>query len=293
MGWRIIKISNIAKLELKLDKLIVRNIDEQKQIFINEIDILIVENTATSVTASLLVELLKNKVNIIFCDEKRNPCGTLNSLYGSHDTSIKIREQVLWNKEMKDITWAEIVKEKIYQQMQFLKKIGKEESGMLEKYIDEVKEGDITNREAYAAKIYFNSLFGKNFSRDYDNSINAALNYGYSIILSYVNREIVSNGYITQIGIHHGNQYNYYNLGCDFMEPFRIMVDRKVYSINCDKFDREEKNYIIQVLNDEVIIDGKKQFLSNAMTIYVKSVLQSIEKRDIKLIKNYRVKDEF
>lgn len=71
MGWRILKISNIAKLELKMDKLVVRYIDEQKQIFINEIDVLIIENTAVSITASLLNELLKNKVNIILCDEKR------------------------------------------------------------------------------------------------------------------------------------------------------------------------------------------------------------------------------
>lgn len=274
-----------------MDKMIVRYLDEQKQVFINEIDTLIIENTAISLTASLLSELLNNKVNIIFCDEKRNPKATLNMLYGSHDTSDKLRTQVTWNNEMKNKIWAEIVKEKIFQQKSFLKQISHNEYEVLEKYMNEVVQGDITNREAYAAKVYFNSLFGMDFSRNSDNSINAALNYGYSIILSYINREIVANGYITQIGIHHDNQFNYYNLGCDFMEPFRIMIDRKVYERHYDKFDKDDKNEIINILNQEVIIDGKTQFLSNAMSIYVKSVLQSIENSNISMIKNYRVKE--
>lgn len=291
MGWRVVKISKISKLELKHDKLTVRYIDEQKQIFINEIDTLIIENTAISLTASLLVELLRNKVNIVVCDEKRNPCGTLNAIYGSHNTSSKVKNQVMWNKEIKDAIWALIVKEKIFQQMELLKKLGKQENLMLKNYIDEVENGDITNREAFAAKVYFNSLFGNSFNRNQDTSINAALNYGYSIILSYINREIISSGYMTQFGIHHDNQYNYFNLGCDFMEPFRIMIDREVYLLNCEKFGVKEKNALINVLNKEVVIDDKKQFLSNAITIYVKSLLQNLEEGKVKNIKRYRTKE--
>ena len=293
MGWRTIKISNIAKIELKLDKLVVRYVDEQIQIFINEIDTLIIENTAVSLTASLMVELLKNKVNIMFCDEKRNPYGTLNMLYGSHNTSSRIREQILWQKEIKGKIWSFIVKEKIFQQMDFLKLLNKQEYNILDKYLSEVEFDDVTNREAYAAKVYFNAIFGNSFSRNQDNAINAALNYGYSIILSYINREIVSSGYLTQVGIHHDNQYNYYNLGCDFMEPFRIIIDREVYKINCEKFTSEEKNILINILNKEVQIDGKNQFVSNAISIYVKSLLQAIEENNINVIKNFRIKDEF
>lgn len=293
MGWRTIKISNIAKIELKLDKLVVRYVDEQIQIFINEIDTLIIENTAVSLTASLMVELLKNKVNIMFCDEKRNPYGTLNMLYGSHNTSSRIREQILWQKEIKGKIWSFIVKEKIFQQMNFLKLLNKQEYNILDKYLSEVEFDDVTNREAYAAKVYFNAIFGNSFSRNQDNAINAALNYGYSIILSYINREIVSSGYLTQVGIHHDNQYNYYNLGCDFMEPFRIIIDREVYKINCEKFTSEEKNILINILNKEVQIDGKNQFVSNAISIYVKSLLQAIEENNINIIKSFRIKDEF
>ncbi len=124
------------------------------------------------------------------------------------------------------------MREKIRQQRQFLSERGKEkEAELLSEYIQEVQWYDETNREGHAAKVYFNALFGMDFSRSQDNNINAALNYGYSIILSAFNREITSNGYLTQLGLYHNNMFNQFNLGSDLMEPFRILVDRMVCSM--------------------------------------------------------------
>ncbi|MBN4062663.1 hypothetical protein JYU21_00585 [Alkaliphilus sp. AH-315-G20] len=47
------------------------------------------------------------------------------------------------------------------------------------------------------------ALFGLGFTRRNDDNINKALNYGYSIVLACFNREIVSNGYFTQLGLFH------------------------------------------------------------------------------------------
>lgn len=118
--------------------------------------------------------------------------------YGSHDTSAKVREQIKWNQEKKSLIWTEIVAEKIRKQADLLRVFHKKEADQLDTYITELQFGDATNREGHAAKVYFNALFGLDFSRTDENSINAALNYGYGIILSMFNREIVSNGYITQ-----------------------------------------------------------------------------------------------
>lgn len=35
---------------------------------------------------------------------------------------------------------------------------------MLKQYIEEIELGDKTNREGHAAKVYFNALFGMDFS---------------------------------------------------------------------------------------------------------------------------------
>ena len=96
--------------------------------------------------------------------------------------------------------WTEIVSEKIRNQQRFLEDLGKKENVMLTEYLKEIQPGDTTNRDGHAAKVYFNAVFGMDFSRSLDIPINAALNYGYGIILSTFNREIVSNGYITQLG---------------------------------------------------------------------------------------------
>ena len=142
----------------------------------------------------------------------------------------------------------------------------------------------MTNREGHAAKVYFNSLFGLDFSRDENNDINAALNYGYSILLSQFNKEIVSNGYNTQIGIKHHNIYNQFNLSSDLMEPFRPLVDNIVKQNYGEVFNGTMKLKLVDVLNHKVHIKSKDQYVSNAIAIYVKSVFKAIEKQNVELI---------
>lgn len=288
MSWRTVVISKCAKLDYKLNYMVVRQEEITTKIHISEINILLIESTAVSVTCSLLCELTKRKVKIIFCDEKCNPNSELVSYYGSHDTSSKIRKQVSWAQEVKSLVWTEIVTEKIRKQKEFLEDCGKKEASLLEQYIEEIEPGDITNREGHAAKVYFNALFGMDFTRTSECPVNAALNYGYGIILSVFNREIVANGYITQLGLFHNNMFNQFNLGSDIMEPFRVIVDKLVYRMKPEKLLHEEKMQIIDLMNKEVIIDGKCNYVSNAIKIYCKSVFEAVEDNDISLIKFYK-----
>ena len=289
MSWRTVVITKRAKLDLEIGYMVVRSMETVK-IHLSEISTVIVESTAVSITSSLLCEFAKRKIKVIFCDEKRNPSSELVSYYGSHDTSIKIRNQVAWRQDVKDLVWTEIISEKIRKQRDFLHFLGHDkEAELLKTYIENIDLRDASNREGHAAKVYFNALFGMDFTRTEDNSLNAALNYGYSLILSAFNREIVSNGYITQLGIFHDNMFNQFNLGSDLMEPFRVLVDRKVKSMMPDKFEHEEKMLLVNLLNEEVIIDGRKQLINNAIRIYCKSVLDALSDGDISLIKFYAV----
>ena len=286
MSWRTVVISNNAKLDYQIGYLVVRG-SETTKIHLNEIGMLIIESTAVSMTSYLLNELVKNKIKVVFCDEKRNPSSELVSYYGSHDTSAKIRKQIEWTKDDKAHIWTEIVSEKIKQQALLLQKYGKQEANMLFQYMQEVEFGDVTNREGHAAKVYFNALLGKSFTRTEDNPVNAALNYGYSIILSIFNREIVSLGYITQIGLFHDNMFNQFNLASDLMEPFRPLVDSLVIELKPDKFESDEKYSMLKILNTEVIVADKKEVLTNAIKIYCRSVCDALNDRDVSLIRFY------
>lgn len=279
-------ITNTAKLDYQLGCMVVRG-EETIKVHINEIEMLIVESTAVSFTAYLMQELVKNKVKVILCDEKRNPSSELVPYYGAHDTSAKIRHQIEWSIENKAAIWTEIVTEKIRKQAEYLQDLGKLESSLLYQYIKELAFGDETNREGHAAKVYFNALFGKDFTRTEDSPLNAALNYGYSIVLSLFTREIVSNGYITQIGLFHDNMFNQFNLACDLMEPYRPIVDRFVVEMNPGQFEKDEKHHMISILKQEVKIDGRKELLGKAVKIYTRSVFDALNDQDISQIKFY------
>lgn len=287
MSWRTVVVSNSAKLDYQLGFLVVRREDVVK-IHMSEISILIIETTAVSLTVALLSELTKRKIKVIFCDEKRNPSSELIPYYGAHDTSAKVRKQIEWSSELKSVIWTEIVTEKIRKQAELLECLNKEEAQMLYGYIEEMEFGDKTNREGHAAKVYFNALFGMDFTRTAESSINAALNYGYGIILSACNREITANGYITQLGLFHDNMFNQFNLGSDIMEPFRPIVDEEVKKMNPEKFEHDEKMKIVKILQKEVIIAGRRENVNNAIKIYCRSVFEALNDADASKLKFYR-----
>lgn len=287
MTWRTIVISKRAKLDYQLGYMVVRN-EKVTKIHLGEISTVLIESTAVSITTSLLAELTKKKIKVIFCDEKRNPSSELIGYYGSHDTSNKVRKQIQWNSNIKDAVWIEIVTEKIRKQKELLEYLGKEESGVLQSYVDEICWKDETNREGHAAKVYFNALFGLSFTRTEDSLVNAALNYGYSIILSAFTREIVAGGYITQLGLFHDNMFNQFKFASDLMEPFRILVDREVVNMSMTEFAQDEKMRLVNILNQEVMIDGRKQYVNNAIKIYCKSVFDALNENDSALIRFYK-----
>ena len=267
------------------------SMEEAIKIHLSEIEILMIESTAVSLTAALLCELTKKKIKVIFCDEKRNPSSELIGYYGAHDTSLKVRNQIAWSEEIKKHVWTEIVAEKIRKQALHLNYWNRGEAEQLYEYINEIEFGDATNREGHAAKVYFNALFGMDFTRSAENVTNAALNYGYSLLLSTFNRCVVANGYITQLGLFHDNVFNQFNLACDLMEPFRPIVDMKVKKMGFSFFEKEQKYEMISLLKEEVIIGNRNEYLTNAIKIYTKSVFDALNDNDVSQIKFYRTNE--
>lgn len=276
MSFRTVVIAQQSKLSYKNRFLVVKQDLDEKYIHLSEIDTIIVDSLAVSISAYLLKELSDNKINIIFCDEKHNPFGELSTYYSKHNTSKMIQRQISWTSNEKDKIWKKIVKNKLLNQAYMLSKINSEKYKLLLDYIIEVQDGDSTNREGHAAKVYFNALFGNSFSRRDDSNINSALNYGYEVLLSTFNKEIINNGYLTQLGIHHKNEFNKFNLGCDLMEPFRIVIDNFVYYNQDKNFDSNLKIEILDIFNHTFKFDGKNYTLKDIIRMYVKNTLDNI-----------------
>ena len=269
MSFRTVVIKERAKLDLKLNYLVCRN-DKEIKVFIPEISELILESTGISLTCALISELVKNNVKIVFCDQKNNPESEVLPYYGNYHSAKRLKDQMAWSDDVKAVVWSEIIKNKIHQQAKLLKELKlTKESDMLACYKNQVEINDRTNREGHSAKVYFNALFGLDFSRREDKSQNSALNYGYAILLSCFNREIVKCGYLTQLGIWHKNEFNDFNLASDFMEPFRVLIDRIVVNLNDEDDFRTQ---ILKIFYFQVKIKGKSFYFENAISLYCKSL---------------------
>lgn len=290
MSWRTVVISQRCKLDLNSGYMVIRGETETKKIFLEEVSMLIIENPAVSLTGCLLASLSERKIKVILCDTARNPTAELVPYHGCHDCSRKINAQIGWDGYLKKRIWREIVSDKIQKQADFLYDLGhRDEGDLLVSYLSQIEPGDTTNREGHAAKVYFNALFGMKFTRSEECITNSALNYGYGILLSVFNREIVANGYLTQLGIFHDNVFNHFNLSCDLMEPFRILVDRHVTALHLKEFGSSEKHSVLAFLNNDVRIDNTVQTLINAVKIYVRSVFDALNDGEPAKIKRYSI----
>lgn len=287
MSWRNVYITQRSKVDLRMNHMIVRSNDDVTKIYLGEVESVMFETTQVSVTSALLAELAKQKIRVIICDTSHNPISEIVPYYGSHDSSLRIKKQFNWSDKTKGEIWKEIVKQKLINQNKLLIEFEKENYyiEMINKFIEDVEEHDKGNMEAVGAKAYFRGLFGENFYRTTKSATNAALDYGYHILVSSFNKEIKSSGYLTEVGIHHDSQHNHFNFSSDLMEPLRPVIDKIVYLNIKDEFGTEEKRTLQKVSDLKFKINGKMEYFLNAIRIYVKSILDALENDDINRIK--------
>lgn len=260
--------------------MVVRIEDGASKVHLSEVSSIVLETQQVFLSAYLLSELAKSKVSLVVSDERHNPVGQFLPLYGAHNTAKRIPLQLAWGEPIKKRVWQSIVRAKLKGQARVLSDQGLDDAAhTVLTSVAEVRSGDTTNREAMAARVYFFALFGQGFNRDVDSPVNAALNYGYAIVLSLVNREIVSRGYLTQCGICHRSEYNQFNLACDFMEPFRPVVDQQVLDYLCVDFDKDVRRALIDLPNRLLSYKGGTYKLGSVVSLYVQDCLNALNKK--------------
>lgn len=279
MGFRTIVVNSHCKLSYKNNHLVYRSETGAEMIHLSEIDLLICETTDIALTTMLISKLMDASVLVIFCDEKRLPKAQLLPFYGRHDCALSLKRQLNWDNDRKADVWTSIIYQKINNQEKFLihndfilkaKRISKLKS--------ELKTLDPSNREGHVARIYFNQLFGNDFSRDRPCDINAGLDYGYTLLMSSFAREIVKNGCLTQIGLKHDNQFNEFNFASDLMEPFRTLVDEIVYHNRNENF-QTIKRQLYNLFTDCYTYKGDKMYLTNIIGDYVKRTIDALNNK--------------
>ena len=290
MAFRIIFIENEINAKIKLDNLVLNTPEGESWIPVSDIAVIVLDNLRITLSTRFLCTLAQNNVALVLCDEKHLPIGLFCS-YDNHSRAFKHLEfQIKTNGEFYDRLWKDIVVRKILNQAEVIKKVGKREEiyDAIKKMAYETRNGDKTNREAHAAKIYFNELMDTTFSRGNDELLlNSGLDYGYTIIRSYIARICVGYGLNSQLGIHHRNEYNRFNLVDDLMEPIRPMLDYFAYFLleGEEYFTAEHRKKLINFLNHKIIYRNKKMYIANVIEEYVSqyAALLAGNRKDIDL----------
>lgn len=279
MGFREVCIESRCSCRYSAGYLVVSNDDGTTRIHLSEIESITICTTQAFMSSYLMAELAKNKIRVVFCDEKWNPVSEAIPLHGHFRVSGCIAQQLEWSMPCRKHVWMHVVQDKICAQADVLEREGYDpQSKVLRGYIKEVHSGDTTNREAAAACLYFSTLFGKDFNRDVDCWMNASLNYGYDVLMSKCAREIVARGYLTEVGIFHRGEMNPWNLACDLMEPFRPVVDELVIHSGQFDFSSSMRHLLVNMFNEVVKYKGGKYKLSSVISLYIKKCLDVLNK---------------
>ena len=288
MGYRQVIIKKSEKLHFKDNQLIIDKDENSTKVPLEDISYILIEDSSTILTTRLLAELGKNAISLIVCDEKFEPTSIMYP-YNYHFKQLDVfSHQLEIDDSIKNEFWNQIVKRKIENSIRVLEMTSKEEFPIskLTEYINEITDGDSKNREGLAAKMYFRSLFGSDFIRFYDDNVNAALNYGYTIIASAIIRNLAVYGLNTYLGIHHSSKINNFNLAYDFLEPYRSVVDKFVYDNKDDivlPLSLEFRKKLINLLNKEVLHQNKKYTIEYSIGLLIKSYIKSFSSGEIKL----------
>lgn len=284
---RTLFFGNPAYLSTKNNQLVVNFPEEDKKaatIPIEDLGYVVLEDPQITITNGLIRKLVENKTAIITCDQQHMPCSILQPLVGHTEQTERMRHQLNASLPLKKNLWQQTVESKIDNQANHLL-LRQKNALKLKRWAKQVKSGDTGNHEAIAAAYYFQSLFNdvEGFSRNQKGvPPNNLLNYGYAILRAVTARALVSSGMLPSVGIFHRNKYNAFCLADDIMEPYRPYVDTLVYEMvlageNMTELTRDLKTVLLTLPAMDVIIDGKRSPLMNAMSRTTNSLYECFE----------------
>lgn len=281
MSYRVIYVEKCEYLKLYLDNLKVEIKNDSILFPISDIQILVIDNYQSNMSVPLINKLTDYNVCTIICGVDHLPKSYILPMNGHFSSSGNIFKQICWDEKRKNDLHAMIVKLKILNQIEILKMNQKNFDVVkkLYEFANSIVSGDKSNREGLAAKMYFRELFGDSFIRFEEDVINAGLNYGYAIFRSLITSIIVAKGYIANIGIFHKGKQNMFNLSDDIIEVFRPIVDDYVYKEMMEEilFKQSHREALIQLTNKKIMIDDKKQTVSNAISLYLDSIFKYLD----------------
>lgn len=294
---RIIYLGNPAYISTKLEQLVIKQEEKVNTIPIEDIGVVILDNSQITLTQTILYKLLENNVALITCDNRHHPIGLQLVLESNTLQSERFRAQIEASESLKKNLWQQTIQSKIYNQAMVLHKFTEKPTENMMYWSKSVLSGDTTNYEARAAAYYWENLLQShdNFKRErFGEYPNNFFNYAYAILRAITARSLVASGLLPTLGIHHKNRYNAYCLADDIMEPYRPFADKIVLEAikkypEQEELTKEIKASLLGISVLDVKIDKITRPLQIALQDTASSLSQCFEgsRRKIKYPKYY------
>lgn len=272
---RIISINHPATLSVKDKQLVISQWEARHRIPLEDIGVVVLDHREISVRASIFDACDEFGIAILHTNASHMPATISVPIFGHTFANNFLNIQLSTSLPTKKQLWTRLISEKIAWQIQNVKHLNQESSG-LENLAQSIRSGDPDNIEAQIASKYWKLLFGEYFTRERNTGgINACLNYGYGVLRAAIARALVAGGLHPSIGIWHSNQYNYFNLADDLIEPFRPLVDaiviRIAQNMTEENFELTPtlKRELLSVLGIDMEYRGRKENMMSLLEGYI------------------------
>lgn len=260
MLGRIVEVADDRRhLSMQRGFLVVQDTEGERpelgRVPLDDIAAVIANAHGLSYTNNLLVALAERGAPFVLCAANHNPVGMLLPIEGNFEQSRRIEAQIAASRPTHKRLWAAVVRSKLEQQAAALEATGGPPAPLLA-LARKVRSGDPENLEAQGARRYWGLLFGAGFRRDQGgDGINALLNYGYTVLRAATARAVVAAGLHPGIGLHHSHDNNAMRLVDDLMEPFRPVIDLKVWQLwhhSTREVTPQAKRALVHTLYDDM-----------------------------------------
>ncbi len=257
-----ILIENKASISAKDNQLCIKSEIRESKIPIEDIGFIVLDHPEIYLSIPAMNQLVENNSAVIICSNNHLPNGMFLNLNSHHIQQEIFKNQINASVPLKKQLWQQTVIEKITNQGILLEQVTQEKNSFAF-LASKVLSGDSSNMEGVAANLYWKSFFEQKFKRErfgpYPNNF---LNYGYALLRAATARSLSGSGLLNTLGIHHKSKYNAFALADDIMEPFRPLVDEKVFEITqknpSENLTTEIKSELIQILTRTVYFDDEK-----------------------------------
>ena len=277
MPFRALEITKPSELHIEHKQLKVVQGSEEYFIPLEDLYSIICIGPNIRLSSMDLSYFAQYKISFITLDKKYLPSSISLPFLSNSRQSLIMSKQIRMSEERRNQLWTMIVKQKILNQARVLALLGKDGFESIAKLVDDIELGDATNREGFAAKIYFPKLY-PGLNRRYEHPMNSVLNYGYSIIRGHIARQAAASGLFLSMGLHHHNEYNTFNLVDDLIEPFRPMMDLLALEVVDDTIhlSKDQRKKIGQIIFAPCIWKDKRLTIIQAIEYMVDQVKEYV-----------------